>query len=358
MGRKMKTSFTNMIIKGIFVLGISMLFFSLLFISFLQFIGRKGVFSSTVFVKMELLIAVGYILLMFVFIWGVSYLITRKIRRKGAIIIDISDKIRDKELDFEIEMTNITEIDAVLAAMQQMKDALANSLKVQWRMEQSKQKQLSALVHDLKTPITVLDGNLYLLKYENISDEGSKSIDDMIQCVKDMNDYVTQLMDVSKDNLQYNLNKEKCSLNELVDSVLQTMEILFKKKNISIRKEYEAEQIHVLCDQKEMKRAIQNILSNAVDFSVENSMIKIVITFRAKMIQVSVIDSGKGFSKQDLEKAKEQFYMGDSSRGRRNHFGLGLTITENIVNAHGGYIELSNRTDADGGGVSMMLPIL
>ena len=87
MGRKMKTSFTNMIIKGIFVLGISMLFFSLLFISFLQFIGRKGVFSSTVFVKMELLIAVGYILLMFVFIWGVSYLITRKIRRKGAIIM-------------------------------------------------------------------------------------------------------------------------------------------------------------------------------------------------------------------------------------------------------------------------------
>lgn len=357
MGRKMKTSFTNMIIKGIFVLGISMMFFSLLFMTFLQFIGRKGFFSSTVFVKMELLIAVGYILLMLVFIWGVSYHIARKIRRKGAIIIEISDKIRDKELDFDIAMTNITEIDAVLTAMQQMKDALANSLEAQWRMEQSKQKQLSALVHDLKTPITVLDGNLYLLKYENISDEGNKSIDDMIQCVKEMNGYVTQLMDISKDNLQYNLNKEICSLNELVDSVLQTMDILFKQKNISIQKEYEIEQIPVLCDQKEMKRAIQNVFSNAVDFSLENSIIKIEITLRDEMVQLSVIDTGKGFSNQDLEKAKEQFYMGDSSRGRKNHYGLGLTITENIVNAHGGYLELSNRTDTDGGIVSIMLPI-
>lgn len=356
--KKRKRSFTSMIITGIIIMGVCMLTFSLLLLMILQILGRNGAFSSAIFVKMEFLIAIGYFLFMIGFIWGVSYMVAKKIRSKGRILIDVVDKIRNQKLDFEIQLTGVTEIDRVLLAMNQMKDELANSLEAQWKMEQIKQKQLSALVHDLKTPITVLEGNLYLLNYEKISDEGKKSVEDMTQCVREMNEYVTQLLEISRENLQGDLIKKACKLNDLVDEVLQTMDVLFKQKRITVEKIYQFEQAIIFCDKKEMKRAIENVVSNALDFSPENSIIRMEITGNNQEVVLSVIDSGKGFSGQDLVNAKEQFYMGDASRGRRNHFGLGLSITENIVNAHEGVLEIANKPDYRGGIVSMKLPVL
>lgn len=356
--KKRKSSFTSMIITGIIILGGCMLVFSLLFLILLQFLGRNGAFSSSLFVKMELLIAIGYFTLMIMFIWGVSHMVAKKIRTKGRTLIEIADKISRQQLDFEIKLTGVTEIDTVLIAMNQMKEALAQSLTAQWKMEQDKQKQLSALVHDLKTPITILDGNLYLLNYEKISEDGKKSVADMTQCVREMNDYVTQLLEISRENIQSVMIKEACILNELVDEILQAMDVLFQQKNISLEKVYALEEASILCDKKEMKRAIQNIVSNALDFSPENSVIRIEIAGNGLYVVLSVIDAGKGFTEQDLEKAKEQFYMGDASRGRRNHFGLGLSITENIVNAHDGVLEIANKPDNTGGIVSVKLPVL
>lgn len=357
MERIKKSSFTSMIIKGIIILGGCMLAFSFLLLMVLQILGRNGAFSSALFVKMELLIAIGYFVLMIAFIWGVSYMVAKKIRTKGRILIDTADKISNQQLDFEIQLTGVTEIDMVLLAMKQMKEALAASLEAQWKMEQNKQKQLSALVHDLKTPITILEGNLYLLNYEEISEDGKKSVEDMTQCVTEMNDYITQLLEISRDNLQSGLKKETCILNELVDEVLQAMDILFQQKNISLEKMYVLEQVNIFCDKKEMKRAIQNILSNALDFTPENSAVRIEITGNDLYVVLAVIDSGKGFSEQDLAKAKEQFYMSDASRGKRNHFGLGLSITDNIVRAHDGVLEIANKPENTGGIVSMKLPI-
>lgn len=352
-----KSSFTRMIITGIVMLGSCMLVFSFLFLILLQFLGRNGVFSSALFVKMEFLIAIAYVFLMIGFIWVISYRVAKKIRTKGRILIDVADKISDKQLDFEIPMTGVTEIDTVLRSMKQMKEALAASLEAQWKMEQNKQRQLSALVHDLKTPITILEGNMYLLNYENISDDGRKSVEDMTQCVKEMKDYVAELLEISRENLQSALIKETCKLNELVDEVLQTMTILFQKKNILQEKKYALEQATIVCDRKEIKRAIQNVVSNALDFTPENAEIRIELMGNEQYVELSVIDSGKGFTEQDLENAKEQFYMGDASRGRRNHFGLGLSITENIMKAHGGALEIANKPDYTGGIVAMRFPV-
>lgn len=355
--KKRKRSFTGMIVTGIVILGICMLVFSLVVLLILQILGRNGAFSSELFVKMELFIAVGYFVFMIVFIWGVSYMVAKKIRTKGKILIDIADRIKNRQLDFEVQLTGIAEIDKVLLAMNQMKEELADSLALQWKMEQNKQKQLSALVHDLKTPITVLDGNLYLLSYENISADGKKSIEDMTKCVNEMNYYITQLLEISRENLKTEIVKEEWIINELVEEVLQEMCVLFLQKNIILDKKYPSEQIRILCDRREIKRAIQNVISNALDFTPENSYIRIIITKNDLNVVLSVIDSGKGFSEQDLERAKEQFYMSDASRGRHNHFGLGLSIVEKIVDAHGGMLEIANDEELSGGMVSIKLPI-
>lgn len=356
--KQRRNSFTGMIVTGIIMLGICMMTVSILLLLLLQILGRKGAFSSTLFVRMELLIAIGYVMLMIGFIWFVAFRVAKKMRTKGRILIDVSDKIRNKQLDFEIPLTGVTEIDTVLFSMQQMKEALADSLQAQWKMEQGRQKQLSALVHDLKTPITILEGNLYLLQYENVSAEGKKSIEDMTQCVKEMSHYITQLLEISRDNLQSTLTKEACTLEELTDEVLQAMDVLLKQKKVAVQRKYESEQNAICCDKREIKRAIQNIVSNAVDFSPENTTIRIDIIKKDLYVELSVTDAGKGFSEKDLKMAKEQFYMGDTARGRSSHFGLGLSITENIVKAHGGVLEIANRTDHIGGVVSIELPIL
>lgn len=70
----------------------------------------------------------------------------------------------------------------------------------------------------------------------------------------------------------------------------------------------------------------------------------------------TVSDNGKGFSKESLQFASQQFYMGDSSRANKGHYGMGLYITKNIVMQHNGLLDISNSTITGRGEVTIKIP--
>ncbi len=82
-------------------------------------------------------------------------------------------------MDFSINPTGIREIDNISFSLEQMKGALNNSLKQQWELEQARREQISALAHDLKTPLTIIRGNAELLQ-DTVQDETQREYNDYI----------------------------------------------------------------------------------------------------------------------------------------------------------------------------------
>jgi len=356
--KKKKTSFMKMIIKSYIMLGISMFLFSGILLLSLAEMEHRGLFQVDIFPTIELAILVFYIAFLLFLIFMISYFTAGRIRKKGQILLDAVDKIGKQKLDFKVEHTGIMEIDQVLSSMNDMKIALSDSLDAQWKLEQNKQRQLSALVHDLKAPITIIKGNIYLLNYETLSQEGKKSLEDMNSCVSDMEYHMAKLLETSGHVVQQSIDLEICDLKKLVDDVLSSMQILFQQKEISLKKQMESVSVFVSGNQHEMKRAIQNVVSNAVDFTPEGSSIYVELKQEDAIAELSVTDSGNGFSKQALNYAKEQFYMEDSSRSRKKHYGLGLSITDHIIRMYDGNVLIMNDCITGGGKVIMQLPVV
>lgn len=352
-----RSSLTKIIIKSIFIMGVCMALLSVAVLVFISLLGRGGLYESKYFPQIELFILFVYLLLMLVLLLLVPHLTAKHIQKKGKALIEVTHQIQSQNLNFEVAPTGIYEIDQVLDAMDELKGALATSLSNEWALEQNKRLQLSALMHDLKAPITVLKGNLYLLNYEALSEDGTKAISDMESCLSDMDYYIKKLLEVSKMNGTTNYEMESCSFTDLLNEVLASMKVLLESKNILLTTTLEEKTLWVMGNSYELKRCIQNLLSNAIDFTPNASSIEIVLTSDENNLTLTITDSGEGFSEEALKHAKEQFYMSDSSRNRQKHYGLGLFITEQILHAHHGELVLTNHPTKHSGQVMIHLPL-
>lgn len=76
-----------------------------------------------------------------------------------------------------------------------------------------------------------------------------------------------------------------------------------------------------------------------------------------KTLKFSIIDSGKGFSEEELKSATEQFYRGDKSRNSKNHYGIGFSTTKSFIKLHKGDIQLSNSLQIGGAQVDLTIPL-
>lgn len=89
---------------------------------------------------------------------------------------ETAERVEREDLDFEREYSDIQEVDHVLGALYQMKEALQKSLKEQWDIKRQKEDQIASLAHDIKTPLTIIRGNTELLLEEETEEEKESGI--------------------------------------------------------------------------------------------------------------------------------------------------------------------------------------
>jgi signal transduction histidine kinase len=238
-----------------------------------------------------------------------------------------------------------------------MKNSLKASLKEQWIVEEQKREQISALAHDVKTPLTIIKGNIELLKETEITEEQENYCQYIVDSSKKMDKYIERLLLVARDELEIKILDENVCLKELLSSIKNQTESLGRTKNIDVIWQINIEKgLYIKGYREDLERALMNIISNAVDFSSNNSTVKIINTMDKDHLIIRIIDQGKGFSEKMLKHGKEKFAMSDESRERNEHHGLGLYIADNIIRKYNGEIILSNNVDK-GGIVIVKIPI-
>lgn len=281
----------------------------------------------------------------------------KKLTRKMEDLQSATEKIQNQDLEFTVKSSGVFEIDHVLQSMDQMKDALKSSLKKQWDLEQARREQISALAHDIKTPLTVARGNVDLLSETDQTKEQKEYTAYIEESTRQMEQYIRSLIEISKAELGYSLNKETIDSKGFMDIVLNHMAALCAVKKVTLHCETHNLPKTFEIDSGLLQRAILNIGSNAVEVSPENSNIDFIADTTETSLRFRVTDCGNGFSSDDLKQATQQFYMGDKSRSSSTHYGMGLFIAKSIAEQHNGTLAIANSTETGGGMVTIEIPM-
>jgi signal transduction histidine kinase len=282
-----------------------------------------------------------------------SRLYGRKIGHKLIPLQNATEKIREKDLAFEIQYSRIEEIDAALQSLDSMKTELRLSLEKQWKMEQTKKTQISALAHDLKTPLTVVRGNAEMLCDTEQTEEQKEYTCYIMKNADQMEQYVQMLIDISKAEAGYSLRRKDVSIRTFLNELYAQINAIASVKQLKTEFDEQNLPDTISIDASLMQRAIINVVSNAVDYSPEHGAIGFSVSAKDNKLRFTVTDSGKGFSPEDLRNATNQFYQGDFSRSSKLHYGMGLFIVDSIVKQHGGTLAIANSSTTGGGMVTI-----
>ena len=281
---------------------------------------------------------------------------SRRLQKQLVPIMNATEEISSQNLDFEIGHSNIKEFEDVLLSFSKMRDNLKNSLEQQWAAEQMQKEQIAALAHDLKTPLTVIQGNADLIIETDLDEEQRLYAEYISNSSEQMQLYIRTLIDISRAATGYQLRMENVDLPAYVEQLRGQIDALCQTKKIGLQMEIEHLPALLSADKLLLERAIMNVVNNALDYSPQDSYISISITGNKGGLQISVTDAGPGFSQEDLLHAEEQFYMADHSRSSNLHFGMGLFITKSIGQHHGGQLDLSNSEKTGGAQVTISIP--
>lgn len=296
------------------------------------------------------------ILLIFVVL---TFFYANKLRQQLRPILRATEKIAEQDLDFQTSRSTIKEFNQVLSGLDHMRVALRESLMENWKAEQDKQNQISALTHDLKTPLTVARGNAELLAMTPLDGEQTDLLEHFQKGITQVDAYVKELSELNKMSLTKSLTLEDISAREFVEDIYdQTLSLAQTKQiNVAFDKKDIKKEIIGHWDRSLLNRAFMNIVANAVEHTPSGSQLLLTARVEEDEFTFICLDSGPGFSLESLAKATQLFYQEDKSRQSRNHSGLGLTIANDIVRLHHGSLSLSNDDNTGGAKVTIILPL-
>ena len=272
-------------------------------------------------------------------------------------IFAVSKKISEQTLDFELHYSRVKEFNEVLFSLEKMRDALQESLIKEWIQEENKQKQISALIHDLKTPVSIVQGNAELLKKTSVTEDQSIYIDYILRNSNRISEYIKTLLIMNKNSNATEFQPQLLVVKAVSEQLVTVSKELMSINSNNLKTNVVVEDGIMSVDLKLLERALQNVLANSIENNNGIVILELNIKTVDEFLEISILDNGKGFSDIDLIHAKEQFYRGDYSRHSATNYGIGLFITEQIIKLHGGSVILKNREACHGAEVIFRLPI-
>lgn len=266
----------------------------------------------------------------------------RVISRKMQPLVEAASHVERQDLDFSVTFTNVREVNDVLAAIERMRGALDESLRARWAADEARRRQISALAHDLKTPLAIARWNTDLLREDHLDDDQAACSEALSDSIDRMDGYLRLLVETSQAGSSQGL-KDRIAVADLADEARRQARQLCEANGLalnfscSLKGELVGERLGIM-------RALMNLVANAVEYAPAGSAVAVSFSHNAGSLRISVEDEGPGFTPSGLEHGKERFYRDAEDRNpKHSHYGLGLAIVDDIVAAHNGSFEITNK---------------
>lgn len=223
-----------------------------------------------------------------------------------------------------------TELDALSQSFDQLLDRLETAF--------VREKNFSAgAAHELKTPLTVIKTNLDVLALSEVPTQ--EEYEEVLSVVTKQTERMKKLVDdlFAMCSLNGYDISEKVDMEMLLHEIAAEQHLMMQEKNLQL--EIQAEPCTVLANSVMLKHALSNIVQNAVKYNLDGGEVCVNETVEQGFCMIKVCDYGIGISPAAAEHIFEPFYREDQSRSRKiGGAGLGLSITKNIVEQHGGTV--------------------
>jgi len=294
----------------------------------------------------------GYFCIGAVFIIIILALIYSNMIAKPLVKINkIATKMANLDFNEKCEVKSSDEIGNVASslnflsenlntAMTSLKEAnakLESDIEKERNLEKMRKEFVAAVSHELKTPITLIDGYAVGLK-DNIFEGEEKDyyLDIIIDETEKMGSLVSEMLDLSHlESGSFKLTKQNFNLTELIKLTLNKYEAIFDEKEVMVETKL-IEEVLVCADWNRMEQVLTNYITNALRHVEDKGFININTIEEENEISVEIENTGSNIPEEDLPKLWDRFYKVDKSRNRKlGGTGIGLSIVKNILMHHG-----------------------
>ncbi len=216
------------------------------------------------------------------------------------------------------------------------------------RNEKLKTELISNVSHDLKTPLTSIINYVNILKNTDITeDEKEEYLLILERKSLKLKALIEDLFEMSKINSgKIKLNKELIDIMSLIHQGIGEYSTLYEEKNISFKVTSEEDAVYMELDGKMMSRALENIIINALKYSLDNTRVYIDIKVENNYVKIGIKNIANYEMDFNENEMFERFARGDKSRNSKvEGSGLGLAITKSIVELHDGEVKIKKEGD-------------
>ncbi len=276
-----------------------------------------------------------------------SFIISFRFSQTYERVEQMSEQLKDWNNSLELRIAERTdELQRSYATVENAKSELE-------RMEHARKQLVSNISHDLRTPITLLQGYLEALRDRVISDEEQRNatIRLMLTKVEGLNSLIQDLFEISVlEARKVELIQECLTLADWRENLQEQYGMELEQRGIRFDcflNDPSIALFKVSVDVQRMNRVFENLVYNATRYTPKDGTIEFMFAADIEngCVKLSISDSGEGISPEDLPHIFDRFYKKDKSRHSRSvGSGLGLAIVKEIVELHGGTIRVFNRT--------------
>ena len=252
-------------------------------------------------------------------------------------MVNSEDEIGNLATSLNLLSENLNE---ALTSLKGANSQLEKDIEKEKKLTEMRKDFVAAVSHELKTPITLIEGYTQALN-DDILEGAEKQyfIDVIMDESKKMNNLVSDMLDLSQlESGNFKLVQEEFFLHELIKPVTKKFSSLFNEKNIKLSLNL-IQDIRVNADWNRIEQVLTNYMTNAIRHTDDGGFIEVIMVDKEDTISVEVANSGSKIHEAERIKIWDNFYKIDKSRTRKfGGTGLGLSIVKNIMLLHdGGY---------------------
>lgn len=265
-------------------------------------------------------------------------IITRRQLRPIREMTAAAKKYAKGQFDTRIEESNIEEIDELGSAFNNMADSLE-------RLEDMRNSFVQNISHDLRTPMTTINGFIDGILDGTIPKEQEEYYLTLVSAeTKRLSRLVSSLLDLS--DLESGRDRQIVTFDiaEVIRRILFSLEQRIDHKKIHLDFDFDMEPLTVTGDKDGLYRVVYNLIDNAVKYSFDEGTIRVTTAKNQTHAIITVYNTGMGIKENDIPFVFDRFYKADKSRGRdKSSIGLGLYITKTIAENNGGDIMVRSK---------------
>ncbi len=226
------------------------------------------------------------------------------------------------------------------------------------REDEAKSRFIATLAHELRNPLAPLMSSLEIMKLEQPDQKTSTVVDQMTEHLKTMRHLLNDLLDISRITREKLIvRKERVDLLGIAARSIRTVQPFIDERQHTLVTDFPAEAVLLEGDPVRLEQVFVNLLNNAAKYTEPGGTITFAIRVTGFEVLISVADTGIGMDERLLDHVFEPFYQIEQPGKLLAGLGIGLSLTKNLVEMHGGRIEAKSDGPGRGSEFTVRLPL-